>query len=84
MTVMLRPEQMGVTARDRAPDSAVTATVLHQDFYGHDAMITLGLTDGTRVTARILDAGKPLALGDDVAVHVRGVVRAWPRTVGSS
>jgi iron(III) transport system ATP-binding protein len=67
-TVLLRPEQMHVATNGRG----VSATVVRHDFHGHDALIALRLTDGTEVTARILDSTPTLATGDHVTVTVRG------------
>ncbi|WP_435831094.1 ABC transporter ATP-binding protein [Polymorphospora rubra] len=60
------------------PGGPVPATVLRHEFHGHDALVALRLADGTRITARILDAGAPVAVGTDVSVHVDGTARAWP------
>ncbi|BCB76163.1 ABC transporter ATP-binding protein [Phytohabitans flavus] len=74
VTVLLRPEQMRVSANG----GGTAATVVRHDFHGHDALVQLRLTDGTEVTARILDSTPPLAVGDTVTVAVRGAARAFP------
>jgi len=44
-------------------------------------MLGLRLADGTPVAARIFDpASVPPAVGDEVALHVRGTARAFPPT----
>lgn len=50
--VLVRPEQITLTEPERA---AVTATVLHVDFRGHDGLVRVGLDegdDGSEITAR--------------------------------
>jgi iron(III) transport system ATP-binding protein len=74
VTVLLRPEQVHVTANG----AGTAATVVRHDFHGHDALVLLRLADGTQVTARILDSTPPLAVGDTVTVSVRGAARAFP------
>ncbi|GAA2710538.1 hypothetical protein GCM10010429_26100 [Micromonospora olivasterospora] len=51
--------------------------MVRQDFHGRDALTTLRLDDGTVLTARTLDEGTGLAAGAQVAVAVRGQVRAY-------
>lgn len=75
--VLLRPEQIAL-APPGTPN-AVAATVIRRDFYGHDAMLVLRLSDGTPVAARIFDpAALPPAVGDEVGLRVRGTARAFP------
>ncbi|MFC8850029.1 MULTISPECIES: ABC transporter ATP-binding protein [unclassified Micromonospora] len=71
-TVLIRPEQIRLAAT-----GGPLATVVRQDFHGHDALTTLRLDDGTVLTARTLDEGAALAAGAQVAVTVRGEVRAY-------
>jgi iron(III) transport system ATP-binding protein len=73
-TVLLRPEQMRVSANG----NGTAATVVRHDFHGHDALVLLRLADGTQVTARILDSTPPVSVGDTVTVSVRGAARAFP------
>ena len=76
ITVLLRPEQITITA---APDAAASrvacatpARVTHVDYYGHDATVTLTvLPDGPSVLARTLARDLP-ALGDVVGLAVVG------------
>ncbi|MEV0729140.1 ABC transporter ATP-binding protein [Polymorphospora sp. NPDC050346] len=68
----------GLGTNGSVPGGPVPATVLRHEFHGHDALVALRLADGTRITARILDAGTPVAVGTDVTVHVDGTARAWP------
>jgi iron(III) transport system ATP-binding protein len=75
--VLLRPEQLRLSPP--AP-GAVVARVGGLDFYGHDSRVWLTLPDGGTVSAR-LDGSDLPAVGDDVAVTVRGTALAFP--VGS-
>ncbi|CAL9656713.1 Fe(3+) ions import ATP-binding protein FbpC [Streptomyces sp. enrichment culture] len=75
--VLLRPEQIEVVA-PIAP-AAVKATVVRRDFQGHDALLTLRLTDGTPVLARIFDpASLPHVIGGEVGLRVHGAARTFP------
>lgn len=76
VTVLVRPEQVRIVSTPQS--GAVTATVLRHDFHGHDALVALRLTDGTPITARILDTSEQVSVGADVAVRVDGAGRAWP------
>ncbi|MEV5312448.1 ABC transporter ATP-binding protein [Streptomyces sp. NPDC052610] len=75
--VLLRPEQIEVVAPIAA--AAVTATVVHRDFQGHDALLTLRLADGTPVLARVFDpASHHHVVGGEVGLRVHGAARAFP------
>ncbi|GIJ20291.1 ABC transporter ATP-binding protein [Micromonospora lutea] len=74
VTVLVRPEQVRLTTGTEG----VTATVLRHDFHGHDALVGLGLPDGTHITARILDGDAAVVLGGEVTVRVQGAARAFP------
>lgn len=75
-TVLVRPEQVQVLA-DTAP-AAVTATVLRQDYFGHDAMLLLRLDDGSDALARVFDeAVRGVITGQRVGLRVRGPVLAY-------
>ncbi|MBQ1075837.1 ABC transporter ATP-binding protein [Micromonospora sp. C31] len=71
-TVLVRPEQIRLATVGGAP-----ATVVRQDFHGHDALTTLRLDDGTVLAARTLDEGTGLTAGAQVGVTVWGQVRAY-------
>ncbi|UUU19198.1 ABC transporter ATP-binding protein [Streptomyces sp. DSM 40750] len=77
MRVLLRPEQ--ITLAPPGAANGVAATVVRRDFYGHDAMLALRLSDGTPVAARVFDPSvRPPAVGDEVGLCVRGIARAFP------
>jgi iron(III) transport system ATP-binding protein len=76
VTAFLRPEQLRLLPAGTA--GAVPATVLRRDFHGHDALFLLGLDGGQQVSARMFDpAGTAFAVGDRVAVQVRGEARVF-------
>ena len=79
VTALIRPEQVLLGPRDRAPSTAVPATVTRRVFHGHDELIMLRLADGTEALSRALDGATPVGVGDRCAVWVRGPVRAWHR-----
>jgi iron(III) transport system ATP-binding protein len=79
VTALIRPEQVLLGPRDRAPSTAVPATVTRRVFHGHDELIMLRLADGTEALSRALDGTTPAEVGDRCAVWVRGPVRAWHR-----
>jgi iron(III) transport system ATP-binding protein len=72
LTVMVRPEQIVLTE-----GPGVAATVTGHDFHGHDAVVTLALEDGTRVTARVPGHAVPVPPGAAVSVRVVGECRVW-------
>jgi len=51
--------------------------VTAQDFHGHDALLTLRLSDGSVVTARTFGAGTPSGIDQRVALRVRDEVRVF-------
>jgi iron(III) transport system ATP-binding protein len=80
VTVLLRPEQITLDARDGA---GVPARVVAVDFHGHDAVVRLavegaaGAAEVAGVTARCLGHVVP-AVGDAVRLAVQGSVIALP------
>jgi iron(III) transport system ATP-binding protein len=68
VTLLVRPEQLRVTA---APDSG-NASVDEVVFYGPHALVRLSVDGGTRLQARVDPAHVPAA-GDRVRVEVAGV-----------
>jgi iron(III) transport system ATP-binding protein len=82
--VLIRPEQivLGVpehtaVAHDTAAEGT-TATVLRVSYFGHDALVTLRLNSGERLSARTGGDVLPQA-GTTVTVTVRGAVQAFTR-----
>ncbi|RGC66985.1 Fe(3+) ions import ATP-binding protein FbpC [Micromonospora sp. MW-13] len=71
--VMLRPEQIRV---GRA-DEGVPATVETIAFHGHDALITLRLTDAGTITARVFGTTGLPAAGALVGLRVEGTALTW-------
>ena len=77
--VMLRPEQITLTVPGAGQ---VDATVLGTDYFGHDAVVELGLVDGDAhhgVRARVLGP-RPPSPGTRVGLDVIGPVRVFPLT----
>jgi iron(III) transport system ATP-binding protein len=68
--VMLRPEQVEISRLDGAAPQ-VCARVLDMTYFGHDALVRLAVGDGTQLLCRRA-GGEPVAVGDPVAVTVRG------------
>ena len=71
--VMVRPEWIHL---ERADDG--TATVIDQEFYGHDQLVVIEFANGRRLKARV-SAGPVYAPGDKVQVAVDEVV-VFPRS----
>nr|WP_218910394.1 ABC transporter ATP-binding protein [Nocardioides thalensis] len=67
--LLVRPEQVALDG------SGVTGTVVAVDFQGHDALVTVQVSD-IPVRARVPATALP-AVGAEVAVAVRGEVRAF-------
>jgi iron(III) transport system ATP-binding protein len=75
LTVLVRPEQLRVTAVPT--DGGVSVTVGNIDYYGHDSLAELMLDDATMVTARLTD-NEGIRPGDRVYVRTVGEMVAWP------
>ena len=75
--IMLRPEQLTLGAPDAA--GGTVASVTQVTFYGHDALVSLTLADGTVVMARPAGHAVPRA-GERVSITVQGSVHAFPGT----
>jgi iron(III) transport system ATP-binding protein len=72
--ILLRPEQINVSESDI--DHRPSAVVVRQDFFGHDALLGLQLSDGTEITARTTGPTAP-PVGTVVAVGVDGPARSF-------
>lgn len=71
-TVLIRPEQVALSAHGSA---AVSAHVDEVDYFGHDALVKLRLRDGSIAMARTLGGSPPA--GSEVGVSVAGTVQAY-------
>jgi iron(III) transport system ATP-binding protein len=71
--VMLRPEDIGLTAAADAP-----AQVLERQFYGHDQLVKIRLNSGTELYSRLLGFEGDFAPGQRVQVTVRGNAVIFP------
>lgn len=88
VTVLIRPEELRVTAAEERADAASVAdaepaasAALHGivtdvEYTGHDAMLALALADGQRLRARVTASGL-VPRGTDVRVTVAGAVLAY-------
>jgi iron(III) transport system ATP-binding protein len=72
VTVLIRPEWL----RLNAVDAQVEATVLWQEFYGHDQRMGIRFSNGMSLVVRS-DADKDYAAGAMVGISVQGTVRAF-------
>jgi iron(III) transport system ATP-binding protein len=70
--VMVRPEWIHPTRTDAGP-----ATVIDQEFYGHDQLLVLEFGDGRRITSRV-GAGPRFHLGDRAEVGIDEIVVFGP------
>jgi iron(III) transport system ATP-binding protein len=77
LLVLVRPEQLVIS--DDVSSEGATARVLHTEFYGHDAVIKLGVDfdDVTSLVARTAQASDLPARDAQVKLDVRGAVVAW-------
>jgi len=70
--IVLRPERVGLT-RDTDASDGVPARVVRRSFFGHDQLVQVELTGGTRLRART-EGRLPWRPGDPVRVQVTGPV----------
>jgi iron(III) transport system ATP-binding protein len=77
VTVLLRPEQVRLSAVGDGGPGQVTGRVVRHDFHGHDTVTVVRLDDGTEVQSRRLNDGPRPSAGSAVQVRVHGAVRAW-------
>jgi iron(III) transport system ATP-binding protein len=75
VVVMVRPEQLLLS--DDASTTGTTGTVVHQEFYGHDAIVRLTVDDLSLI-ARVR-GGTTWAAGSAVQLTVDGPVVDFPR-----
>jgi len=75
VVVMVRPEQLLLTVARRT--SATTATVVNQEFYGHDAIVRLTVGDA-RLIARVR-GGATWVTGSLARLTVDGPVVVYAR-----
>jgi iron(III) transport system ATP-binding protein len=83
VAVLLRPEQIRVISSS-SQNEAVTGTVTHRDYHGHDALITIASTCGQlsgALTVRCIGSAG-LAPGATVSLQAVGPVVAWPAKSG--
>ena len=71
--VVVRPAQVQIVG-----EGGVPATVEDRRYFGHDALVRLGLADGGSVLARVSSDGSAPA-GTTVSARCRGPVLCFPR-----
>jgi len=72
--VMIRPEDLRLTATESGP-----ATVVTRSFYGHDQLIELQLDSGSRLHSRILGSSGQFRPGQRVAIASPDDVVLYPQ-----
>ncbi len=80
--LMLRPEQLQISARPTQDTNGARAVVAWVEYFGHDCLVTAELpgdasTPGTSVTCRLL-GGEWMTTGVTVAISVTGSALAYP------
>jgi len=70
--VMVRPEDLSVSEQDGAP-----VEVVSHEYYGHDQMVTVRLSDGATIKVRAL-SGEDFIPGQRLGVRVRGSIVVFP------
>jgi iron(III) transport system ATP-binding protein len=83
-TVLIRPEQLDVTAlsgEQDAPPGGLAGHVLTVEYYGHDSVVRVqpDLVPPTPPLVVRTTGGSPLRPGARVAVTARGTIQAWAR-----
>jgi iron(III) transport system ATP-binding protein len=79
-TVLVRPEQIDVCD---ASESGLAARVVHRDYHGHDALLTIrplgpaGEDSDQLIVARV-EGNRALTRDAAVTIRVHGSVLAWP------
>jgi iron(III) transport system ATP-binding protein len=79
VTVLIRPEQFALSSLASSsvvPAGEVTGTMTWARYHGHDALISVDVTEAGVLQARVLGT-EPPADGDEVSLTVRGPVTAW-------
>jgi iron(III) transport system ATP-binding protein len=77
VTVLIRPEQITLSASGATATGTVTGTVTGTRYHGHDALISVDVPGVGPVRVRTAGTDTP-APGDEVALRVTGPVSAWP------
>lgn len=76
--LVLRPEQLVVSARPAGESGPGAGVVADRWYHGHDWLVRVVLSDGTRLPARLPGGVAAPAAGDHVSVRVRGTGRLYP------
>jgi iron(III) transport system ATP-binding protein len=82
VTVLIRPEQIGLTPAGASPASdGLTGHVTSYGYHGHDAVLRVqpdDAPDDRTIVVRLV-GGRHLPVGSPVTLRARGPVFAWPR-----
>jgi iron(III) transport system ATP-binding protein len=73
VTVMLRPEDIGLT-----PDDNGATMVTSREYFGHDQLVRLQLPSGAELHSRLLGSEGNFTAGQRVALSVRGEAVIFP------
>jgi iron(III) transport system ATP-binding protein len=80
VVVLVRPEQ--ITLRRLADDlrgaHQATGRVVHREYYGHDCIVLIDVTEGDQLLRVRCPGRAPVEVGDVVAVTADGETVAWP------
>ena len=69
--IVIRPEEIRVS---RESQTGVTGTLVHLDYYGHDAMLSIRLADATIIKARVTGSIE-FSVGDQLCLDHAGPIR---------
>lgn len=69
--IVIRPEEIKVSKESQ---SGITGTLIHLDYYGHDAMLEVQLADTTIVKARVTGP-IDFSVGDQLSLEHMGPIR---------
>ena len=78
VTVLIRPEQLHLTAGTPVGGAGVPAKVVRRDYFGHDTLTVVRLADGTELASRRLGGDEQVRAGSVVTLRITGPVLAWP------
>jgi iron(III) transport system ATP-binding protein len=76
VTVMLRPETIGLTE-----SAAGNAKVVAVEYYGHDQLVTVSLSSGSLVRCRLLGTAGDFTAGQNVALEINDEIVVYPNQV---
>ncbi len=72
-TVLIRPEQLSLGS----PYEGVSGRIQRRSYHGHEALLTVSLSSGVVITARVLGSSRA-EVGAEVGIRVTGPVWFYP------